>query len=328
MLGPEKKNPEEIKVLREQRQARKRKDRFGETKDGQDFPIVSRDQSPEREKPSKGASRDDSRRIQSKEHARQVRIESKQKNRLERDRIKQQKLEKERREAEESEKNGPPRFEFSKGPVIRLSTQFSEVIRRGLTPRINPSDDEEGANRKPVPPEQLITTKSILKTAQSYIKDAKPKDRNMKDDSIKWDQEPSRKTSMQESPLPPAYPSFQSEKPILDPKPPQSPAKRQNSRSKTNPNVTLPLPARNREKSLESNPKMNKTLEAKIPRAESKGRDPKAGRNPQVQNPQKPITTFQMGRKTRDTKRRPRFGVIPESDKESSGNLLIDAEFD
>jgi hypothetical protein len=87
ILGQEKKNPEEIKVLREQRQARKRKDRFGETNDGQDLPIVSRDQSPEREKPTKGASRDNSRRIQSKEHARQVRLESKEKNRLERHRI-------------------------------------------------------------------------------------------------------------------------------------------------------------------------------------------------------------------------------------------------
>jgi hypothetical protein len=240
----------------------------------------------------------------------------------------QQKLEKELREAEESKKNGRSRFEFSKGPVIKLSTQFSEKIRRGLTSRITPSDDEEGVIRKPTPTGQLITTKSILKTAQSYIKDVKPKDRNMKDDSIKWDQAPSRKNSIQESPLLYADPNFQTEKPILDPKPPQSTPKRQNSKSKVNPNLTLPTPARNREKSLESNPKMNKTSEAKIPRAESKGRDPKAGRNPQMQNPQKPITTFQMGRKTRDTKRRPRFGVIPENDKESSGNLLIDAEFD
>lgn len=315
-------------MLREQRQARKRKDRFGETKDGQDFPIVSRDQSPEREKPAKEASRDNSRRIQSKEHARQVRLESKEKNRLERDRIKEQKLEKKSEKGEESDKNGPQRFEFSKGPVIRLSTQFSEKIRRGMSSRIAPSDEEEGATRKPIPTGHQIVTKSILKTAQSYIKDPKPKDKNMKDESIKWDQDPSRKTSMQDSRLLPAIPNLQTEKPIIDPKPPQSSFKRQSKVPKVDPNLTLPTPLRNREKSLQSNPKMNKTLEDKIPRAESKGRDPKAGRNAQVQNPQKPITTFQMGRKTRDTKRRGRFAVIPESDKESLGNLLIDTEFD
>jgi hypothetical protein len=212
--------------------------------------------------------------------------------------------------------------------VIRLSTQFSEKIRRGMSSGIAPSDEEEGAIRKPIPTGQQILTKSILKTAQSYIKDPKPKDRNMKDESIKWDQKPSRKNSMQESPLLPANPNLQTEKPIIEPKPPQSPLKRQSSAPKVDPNLTLPTPLRNREKSLESNPRMNKTSEAKIPRAESKSKDPRAGRNPQVQNPQKPITTFQMGRKTRDTKRRGRFAVIPESDKESSGNLLIDTEYD
>lgn len=86
-IGRERKNGEEIKVIRELRQARKRKDRFMETKGSQDLPEVSQDPSPDREKPAKGADRDNSRRIQSKMHARQIRVESKEKNRLERDRI-------------------------------------------------------------------------------------------------------------------------------------------------------------------------------------------------------------------------------------------------
>jgi hypothetical protein len=177
-------------------------------------------------------------------------------------------------------------------------------------------NDEEIGIRSPTLTGQQIVTKSILKTAQSYIKDAKPKardlkDGNSKDESIKWGQ-----ASIQESPLLPVQRRPQPKKNSFDLKPP------------VDQNQTLNSPPRNRQQSLDPNPRLNKTLGAKVPRAERRSRDPKAGRGDQLQNPQKPITTFQMGRKTRDTKRRNRNAVIAEDDKESSGNLLIDTEFD